>query len=114
MVGLTSRTAVPLEGFVAFDPNGHETFVVVAKATFALRPGGPVTMHEEQAPVVMADEFWGSVGASSVKYEADTAHRKPGTDLVLSGSAWAPGASPATQVIAEVATRTWRKQLLVT
>jgi hypothetical protein len=72
--------------------------VVVIKGTFQWNAAGAVTLAEEQAPVLHADEFHGEPGLSSLRYAADVCLRKPGTDVVLVGQAYAPGGRAATHV----------------
>jgi hypothetical protein len=54
-----------------------------------------VVDRDQQVKIVMIDEYWGPPGASPVKNESELAPFKPGTDLVLLGSAYAPGGQPA-------------------
>ena len=77
-------------------PDGRECIVVAIKATFDLPESGPLCrLSAEQAPLVMADEFTGEPGYSSILYEVDFAPVKPRCDVLLNGSAYAPGGRPA-------------------
>ncbi len=68
--------------------DGLEYAVFVVKGTFGIPADGAESiLTEEQVPVVFADEHFGEPGFSSVKYEMDTCLIKPGTDVVLVGSA---------------------------
>lgn len=82
------------------DPEGIDTIYVVVKGTFALGRGPVATLAvaEEQVPITLADEFHGDPGASSIKRPSDISLDKPGTDIVLLGSAWTPGGRPASYV----------------
>lgn len=65
--------------------------VVVVKGTFALGPSGTApAIADEPVPIHLEDVYWGEPGLSSLKYEADTAIEKPGTDIALIGTAYAP------------------------
>ena len=55
-------------------------------------------LQDEQQPLVMADTFRGEPGLSAPLLESDFAPRKPYCDVLLHGSAHAPGGRPATQV----------------
>ena len=84
---------------MGLEPSGRELLVVVIKGTFVLpKPGEPVRLHDEQLPLVMADTFTGEPGYSAPAYEVDFAPRKPACDVLLLGSAHAPGGRPATRV----------------
>ena len=68
--------------------DGLDYAVFVVKGTFGIPEGGSApVLADEQVPVVFADEHYGEAGFSSVKYEMDTCLIKPGTDVVLVGSA---------------------------
>lgn len=72
----------------AMGKDGLEYAVFVIKGTFGIPAGdAEPALAEVQVPVVQADEFHGEPGFSSVKYEMDTCLLKPGTDVILVGSA---------------------------
>jgi hypothetical protein len=52
----------------------------------------------EQVPLVEADSFTGEPGFSAPLYESDYAPHKPRCDVLLNGSAYAPGGKPAIRV----------------
>ena len=80
------------------EPSGRESLVVVIKGTFVLpRPGETVRLHDEQVPLLMADTFIGAPGFSAPLHEADFAPRKNRCDVLLAGSAYAPGGRPVTR-----------------
>jgi hypothetical protein len=84
---------------MGIEPSGRELLVVVIKGTFRLpKAGEELRLHEEQLPLVMADTFTGEPGHSAPVYEADFAPRKPCCDVLLLGSAYAPGGRPAERV----------------
>lgn len=72
------------------DLEGDDYLVVVLKATYALDGEGGMVRAEAQRPVVLADEYAGEPGASSVAYASDLAIGKASTDVVLTGSAYPP------------------------
>lgn len=67
------------------DPQGVDTLYVTVKGTFHL--GQKLTIAEEQAPLTVADEYWGEPASSSLKYATDIHPQKPSTDVTLSGHA---------------------------
>jgi len=85
---------------MGIEPSGRELLVVVVKGTFVLPRSSsePLRLAEEQIPLVMADTFTGEPGFSAPVYEVDFAPRKPRADVLLLGSAYAPGGRPTTRV----------------
>jgi hypothetical protein len=84
---------------MGLEPSGRELLVVVVKGTFVLPQNGEsVRLADEQVPLVMADEFTGEPGVSAPRYEVDYAPRKPKCDVLLLGSAYAPGGRPSRRV----------------
>jgi hypothetical protein len=99
-MNLINRTKM-IAGFTMFtDKTGREHVVVVAKGTFGFpdRPEQEPNLLQEQAPLVMCDEYTGEPGCSAPLYEMDFAPRKPRCDVLLNGSAYAPGGKPAQRV----------------
>src|SRR5262245_26760302 len=90
---------MPASYTMGVESSGRELLVVVVKGTFHLpRPGEAVRLHDEQRPLVMADTFSGEPGRSAPVYEADFAPRKHRCDVLLRGSAYAPGGRPTAWV----------------
>ncbi|RKT46295.1 DUF2169 family type VI secretion system accessory protein [Thiocapsa rosea] len=85
---------------MGMEPSGRELLVVVVKGTFVLPRSAsePLRLAEEQIPLVMADTFTGAPGFSAPVYEVDFAPRKPRAEVLLLGSAYAPGGRPTTRV----------------
>lgn len=85
---------------MGIEPSGRELLVVVIKGTFQLPRTAeePLRLADEQLPLVMADTFTGEPGFSAPVYEVDFAPRKKRCDVLLLGSAYAPGGCPATRV----------------
>jgi hypothetical protein len=74
--------------------------VAVVKGTFTIpdHPDDKLVLAEEQVPLVTADQFTGEPGFSAPLYEIDFAPRKPRCDVLLNGSAHAPGGKPVERV----------------
>ncbi|MGC4061921.1 MAG: DUF2169 domain-containing protein [Aquabacterium sp.] len=84
---------------MGLEPSGRELLVVVIKGTFVLpAPGQQVSLHEVQQPLIMADTFAGEPGFSAPIQEIDYAPRKHQCDVLLTGSAHAPGGQPTTRM----------------
>jgi len=68
-------------------PDGIDSLFTVVKGTFTLdaepRPA------DEQVPVVLADEYYGEPGETSIRAASDLSLTKPGTDVLLVGHAYA-------------------------
>ena len=92
---LQLRNATPFQGSLLLlpDEDGIDTLFAVVKGTFRLRPG--LAVAEAQVPIAAADQHHGDPAASSIRVPSDVCLGKPGTDVVLLGSAWAPGGRPA-------------------
>jgi hypothetical protein len=86
------------EATIATDKYGCEHVVAVAKVTFSIADDGTCTLADEQVPLVMADEFIGEPGLSAPLFESDFAPFKPRCDVLVKGSAYAPGGRAATIV----------------
>jgi hypothetical protein len=70
-----------------------EKLVVIVKATFELRPGAPLELAEEESRRIVrpGDVPWGEPEKSSIAFPCDLCVRKPGTDVIVVGKAYAPG-----------------------
>ncbi len=105
MLQLDNRTPFKASIAVLPDRAGIDTLYVVVKGTATLRPH--LSLASEQVPVTIADEYYGDPALSSLRAVSDMHIGKPGTDVVMVGSAWAPGKRPVTgmQVSLSVADR---------
>src|SRR6266480_55376 len=88
---LLNATRMKAAYTMGMKPDGRELLVVVVKGTFSIPKSPSIVpeLAEEQADLVMADEFTGEPGLSAPKYESDFAPFKPRCDVVLNGSAYA-------------------------
>jgi len=93
------RNLTPFDAlcYGALDPDNDEHQVVVMKVGYRLTPGtDPGTclaqvMDVDPVPLTLADEFHGEPGLSSVREESDLAPYKPKCDVLVRGTARAPG-----------------------
>jgi hypothetical protein len=95
MLQLKNSTPFEAELLPVPDREGIDTVFVVVKGTFGLAQS--LTVAEEQVPVALADTHYGDPAKSSVRVPSDFCLDKPGTDVLLIGSAWAPGGRAAWQ-----------------
>lgn len=108
---LQLKNDTPYKADIALFPNesGVDSLYVTVKATFTL--GDSVTLAEQQLPVRLVDEFWGELGHSSLKYASDVHLTKPSTDVIVVGSAHAPGGKPVPFL--DVAVRLGNRQKVI-
>lgn len=97
-MNLVNLAKFPAALTMVTDQHGREHVLAVAKATFQVREDGTCALAALQQPLVVADEFLGEPGLSSVRYESDFAFAKPKADVVVIGHACAPGGIP-TEVV---------------
>ena len=112
---LVNTTPYAVGCTVGTDRNGLDHLLAVAKGTYRLPSGEGVSrLHEQQRPLLVADEFTGAPGRSATREESDFALIKPRCDVLLSGSAYAPHAAPTTEVQVELMVGQLRKRFRVT
>jgi hypothetical protein len=121
---LLNATGMPAGYTMGMQPDGRELLVVAIKGTFAIPQNGkePI-LTAEQVPLFEADIFTGEPGFSAPLYESDYAPRKLRCDVLLNGSAYAPGGKPVRRVRVSlqvgslsksfdvVGNRVWKKRL---
>jgi hypothetical protein len=121
---LLNATGMPAGYTLGMQPDGRELLVVAIKGTFAIPQNGkePI-LAAEQVPLFEADIFTGEPGFSAPLYESDYAPHKPRCDVLLNGSAYAPGGKPVRRVRVSlqvgslsksfdvVGNRVWKKRL---
>ncbi|MCP4748881.1 MAG: DUF2169 domain-containing protein [Desulfobacteraceae bacterium] len=96
------------------DHQGREYLVVCVKGTYTFFENGqPPRLAQEQLPLVEADIFTGEPGLSAPLYESDYARIKPRCDVLLNGSAYAPGGIPAAKVPVMLQFGRMKKQFVV-
>lgn len=94
-----NETKVEAGWTLGFEPDGRELLVIAIKATYVIPEADKeAVLAEKQVPLTEADEFVGEPGLSAPLYETDYAHRKPFCDVLLNGSAYAPGGRPVEKV----------------
>src|SRR5688572_25996682 len=89
------------------DRNAIDTLYVMVRATVNLRPR--IGLAAAQLPVVNADEYYEDPANSSLKRVSDMHIGKPGTDVLLIGSAWGANGAPTTQTDVTVSVAEKRK-----
>lgn len=112
---LDNATPYPANFTMAFDRNGHEQIVVVAKASFGLTDGAeaPCRTVADQPPLIEADVFGADPATDATLFETDFAAVKPFCDILCSGDACAPGGRPATETAVGIRVGGWTKKFTV-
>ncbi len=111
MLQLKNKTK--FEATIAVFPNENavDTLYIIVKATFL--SGSKIEIAENQSPIVMADEYWGEPGQSSLKYASELHLIKPSTDIVMTGKALSPDKRPVSQIDAMLAVADRKKVVRV-
>lgn len=98
MWAIDNNTPFAAERCWVRDKNGAEVWLVAVRGTFNIFPDGSLDIAEEQVNVCMAPEYFGEPTGSSLLYESDLIHEKPGTDVILHGHAYAPEGDYSTKL----------------
>lgn len=97
---LKNHTPYAVDGMWGRDRDGVHQWIVAVKATYRLHPGlAPAAVPElapRQLPTLIAAEYHGEAGLSSLRYDSDLVGAKPTTDIIVNGSAHAPGGRAST------------------
>lgn len=98
-MNLENQTPFPALMYSSADPDREEHKIVVMKVSYKMLRLGEDTWRLElisdgSVPLCFADEYWGEVGLSSVRYESDLAPYKPRCDVIINGSAYTPDQRP--------------------
>ena len=93
------------------DVSGVDTLFVCVKATFGWYPR--LAVAPEQRPIALCDHYRGDPQRSSLIEAGEHHIGKRGTDVVLDGSAHAPGGKPTTSCPVSVAVANRRKVVAV-
>ena len=78
-----NRTPYRTFGRLVVDKNGTKHWLVAIRGTFNVAPDGSTTPSIEQSDPIIAPEYRGEDGASSLRYDADTEGEKPNVDVRL-------------------------------
>ena len=87
-------TPFPSLAFEGADQYEQEFHVAVLRMTMDICTDNSLSFTEQQTPLCFADEYYGEMNKSSVKQESDLAPYKPACDIMVIGSAHAPGGKP--------------------
>jgi hypothetical protein len=97
MWAINNRTSYKVGSTWGRSKDGVHEWIVSVKATFDITPDGQLALAAGQLDPLIVPEYYGEPGVSSLRYEADLVSMKPTTDLVINGTAYAPGGRPSTE-----------------
>lgn len=95
---LQLKNNTPFASAFSIFPNEHgvDTLYLMVRATFVIGPQW--TLANMQQPLQQADEYWSEPASSSLRISSDYHIGKPATDILMVGSACAPGQRPVRQM----------------
>jgi hypothetical protein len=111
---LENHTPYEAERSWVQDKDGVQHWIVVVKATYDIRPNGSVALAEAQVPILRLAEHNGDPASSSLVHEADIVGRKVATDVLVNGTAYAPGGKRVRSTEVAIRVAGVNKTLLVT
>lgn len=109
----TNTTGMAAGLHVVTDKEAWDHCVATVKGTFTVDGDGAVRLAEEQEPLVYADVHLGDPGATSIRYGCDFAPPKPFVDVLVNGSAHAPGGRPVERMVVGLAVAGVRKGAVI-
>jgi hypothetical protein len=91
-----NRTPMAVRCAPIDDRQGRDVLVVIAKMTWAVSPLGAVSIAAPSSPVRFGDVPISDKIGASIRYPSDLVEEKPGTDVLLIGTAY-PSSDGATE-----------------
>ena len=88
---ITNHTPFPMLCYEGRGVHDAPFDTVVARVTLDLGRRHVLRLAQEQTPLAFKDEYFGETARSSVRTESDLAPAKPAADILVVGSARAPG-----------------------
>jgi len=103
-----ARTVLPGQS-----PEGDYILSVLVKRSYTIEPGRVCARAEADRPLAAGDVYWDHPMNSSVRIESDFFPFKVATDVVLNGTAHAPGGSPTPSCTVALQVNDRRKAIAV-
>lgn len=99
LVNETPFSILPFEGS---SPSDDRLFVVAVRGTYSISDGQAPRLQVAQDPCVVADEYYGEPGTSSIRRPNDLAIFKPNSDILVTGTATTREREPLRRWVASV------------
>ncbi|MBW6422194.1 DUF2169 domain-containing protein [Rhizobium sp. XQZ8] len=90
MTELYNTTVFPHLAFSNSDNQGREFGVILVKAAFDIDDDGRCKISDDQEPLCFTDRCHGDVNVSSLRQPSDLVSYKPGADIIVDATAFAP------------------------
>lgn len=114
MWGLVNETPFAAERSWVRDKDGAEVWVVAVRGTFDFSPDGELELSDPQPPVCQFAQYEEDDDESAVMVaDTDLVECKRSTDVLINGTAYAPGGEPAPQWIVRLQVGSIDKSLLI-
>jgi hypothetical protein len=113
MWAIENQTPFSAERSWSRDKDGVHDWVVAVKGTFDVMDDGRLELAKLQPPPLLAAEYNGEDGESSLRYDTEVAPSKPTTDVILNGTAYAPEGRPSPDFMVGMRVGAVRKQIRV-
>jgi hypothetical protein len=113
MWAINNETPYAAERTWVRDKIGAHHWVVAVKATFDIRIDGRIQLADEQIPCLLAPEYFGEAGASSLRHDTDVVPPKPTTDILMEATAHAPSGKPASKIASSLRIADLSKTVIV-
>jgi hypothetical protein len=84
------------------DRHGRALCVAVAKITYTVSPMGIVRLAKGPSPIRIGDEPHDASSHASTRFPHDYVDDKPGTDVIVAGTAWPPDGRPVRDMVVSV------------
>ena len=110
---LRNRTPYAVGRTWGRDRDGIHQWIIAVKASFDWDADGRLRRSDRQVLPLIASEYHGDPGASSLRYAAELTEPKPLTDVLVQGVAHAPGQRASTEFHVAFRLGTLQKALVV-
>jgi hypothetical protein len=110
---LQDRTEFSSERSWTRDVDGHHLWLVAVRGTWDIAAEGRLQLASAQPPPRLAPEYYGDPSWSSLRHDPDVTRQKPRTDVLVLGTAYAPGRRATTSFEARLAVADIDKRLKI-
>lgn len=110
---LRNQTPYAAERNWTRDQHGMHEWLVAVRATFMITADARLRLADEQPAPLLVPEYDGEPGRSSLRYDTELLAPKPSTDVLVLGSAHAPGGRATASVEVGLRVGSIDKTLLV-